>query len=209
MTAALAPTLTVREARRQTAAVALLLPGGKADSFDPVDRHHLAGVRMLPFARMLGRAGRGRLAVWTLRYRVRGWNGAEMSPVEDATWALDEIRRRHGDVPVVLLGHSMGGRTAMRVAGSASVRGVVGLAPWLPDGEPVQQLAGRRVLVIHGSADRVTSPGASRRFVDRAAGVAAEASYIALPGETHAMLLRARTWHRLSTSYAVDVVGLG
>jgi dienelactone hydrolase len=131
-----------------------------------------------------------------------------MSPVHDARWALEEVRRRHGDVPVVLLGHSMGGRTAMRVAGDASVRAAVGLAPWLPDGEPVDQLAGRQVLIVHGVRDRVTSAAASRRFADRARDVAADLRYVLLERETHAMLLRARTWHRLATSYVLDVLAL-
>ena len=37
-------------------------------------------------------------------------------------------------MPVVLLGHSMGGRTAVAVADDPSVVGVVALAPWLPAG---------------------------------------------------------------------------
>jgi pimeloyl-ACP methyl ester carboxylesterase len=203
------PTVTVRAARGVTTAVVLVLPGGKADSFDPTDRRQLTGVRMLPFAAALhARAADRGVAVWTVRYRYRGWNGAEMSPVHDARWALEEVRRRHGDVPVVLLGHSMGGRTAMRVAGDASVRAAVGLAPWLPDGEPVDQLAGRQVLIVHGVRDRVTSAAASRRFADRARDVAADLRYVLLERETHAMLLRARTWHRLATSYVLDVLAL-
>ncbi|MFT4261972.1 MAG: alpha/beta hydrolase, partial [Nocardioides sp.] len=54
------------------------------------------------------------IGIVLLRYRVRGWNvGVEAlpSPVPDARWALDRIRAELG-VPVALLGHSMGGRTA-------------------------------------------------------------------------------------------------
>ena len=43
-------------------------------------------------------------------------------------------------MPVVVLGHSMGGRTACRVADHDLVRGVVALAPWLPPGESVADL---------------------------------------------------------------------
>ena len=39
----------------------------------------------------------------------------------------------------------------MRVADYESVRGVVGLAPWLPDSEPADHLRGRRLLVAHGT----------------------------------------------------------
>src|SRR5690348_3330225 len=119
-----------------TRAVALVLPGGRANSFELAQARHLSAVRMWPIARAVHRAGQGHgLAVWLVRYRYRGWNGEDMSPVPDVRWALDEVRRRHGEVPVVLAGHSMGGRTALRLAGDASVRGVVALAPWLPDGE--------------------------------------------------------------------------
>ena len=201
------PAVVVHPAVGEVNAVALLLPGGRADSYELSQSRHLSAVRMRPIATALHRAGRRNgLGVWLLRYRYRGWNGDEMSPVADARWALDEVRRQHGDVPVVLVGHSMGGRTALRVAGDGSVCGVAALAPWLLDGEPVDQLAGRRLLIVHGERDRVTSPRASRRYAERAREVAKDVDYIPLAGETHAMLLRWRTWHRLTTRFVLDVV---
>jgi pimeloyl-ACP methyl ester carboxylesterase len=205
--AAVEPSVTVRPAAGATRAVVLVLPGGRADSFDPTQGRHLTAVRMRPFARSLHRAGRPHgVAVWLLHYRYRGWNGEEMSPVPDAQWALGEIRRRHGDVPVVLVGHSMGGRTALRVAGDDSVRGVVALAPWLLDTEPVDQLAGRDVVIAHGDGDRVTSPRASRRYADRAAAVTS-VRYVTIRGDAHSMLRRWRTWHRLATGSALALLG--
>lgn len=202
------PALTPYSPGDDVRAVALVLPGGRADSFDPGESRHLSGVRMRPIARSLRRAGRRRgVAVLQLRYRYRGWNGTEMSPVADAQWALRRIRERHGAVPVVLVGHSMGGRTALRVAGDEAVLGVVALAPWLPDGEPVDQLAGRDVVIAHGTLDRVTSPRASQRFAERAEPVAKHVDYIAVRGDSHAMLLRARTWHRLATRFTLQMVG--
>ncbi|MDQ1703649.1 MAG: hypothetical protein QOF18_15 [Frankiaceae bacterium] len=204
------PTVTVHEAKGETCGVVLVLPGGKADSFAPTDSRQLAALRMRPFARSLHRGGRKNgLAVWLVRYRYRGWNGAEMSPVVDAMWALDEVRRRHGDVPVVLVGHSMGGRTALRVAGDAAVRGVVALAPWLTDIEPVDQLAGRDLLVAHGDLDVVTSPRASRLYAERARAVARRVDYVCVRGDMHAMLVRWRTWHRITTRFALDALGFG
>jgi dienelactone hydrolase len=202
------PTITVHPAARMTRAVAIVLPGGRADSFELTQSRHLSAVRMRPIARSLHRAGRQvGLSVIVLRYRYRGWNGAEMSPVADARWALDETRAQHGDVPVLLVGHSMGGRTALRVAGHESVRGVAALAPWLPDGEPVDQLAGREILIAHGTLDRVTSPRASRRFAERASGVAARVDYTPVRGDAHAMLLRAPLWHRLVRDFVLRVIG--
>ena len=200
--------IAVRSASGVPSSVALVLPGGAANSLRATRDRDLAGARMRPIAAALHRHGGGSgMAVWTLRYEIRGWNGEKKSPVADAQWALDEIRRRHGDLPVALVGHSMGGRTAMHVADDRSVVAVVALAPWLPDGEPVTPLAGRRALVVHGTLDRVTSAAASRRFAERARAAGAEVDYIALRGETHAMLLRARTWHRLTTSYVVRALG--
>ncbi|WP_420712490.1 alpha/beta hydrolase, partial [Streptomyces sp. SPB78] len=82
--------------------------------------------------------------------------------------ALDALAARDGDRPVVLLGHSMGGRAALRAAGHPTVRGIVALAPWCPEGEPVAQLAGRELVILHGDQDRVTSPDASWRLLARA-----------------------------------------
>ncbi len=89
-------------------------------------------------------ATRDGLAVAQVRYRVRGWNGAERSPVADTSWALDELATRFPDVPVALVGHSMGGRAAIYAAGARRVRAVVGLAPWIEPGDPVAPLTGRR-----------------------------------------------------------------
>jgi len=202
----LAPALTVHPAA-ETKAVALVLPGGRADSFEPTQSRHLSAVRMRPIARALHRAGRSRgLAVWLVRYRYRGWNGTEMSPVADVQWTLQAVRQRHGEVPIVLVGHSMGGRTALRVAGGESVRGVAALAPWLPDGEPVEQLAGREILIVHGQLDRVTSPRASRRYAERARSAATAVDYVTVRGDTHAMLARARLWHRLATRFTLRLL---
>jgi dienelactone hydrolase len=203
------PSYVIRPSRGETRAVALVLPGGRADSFDATHPRHLSGVRMIPFARLLHRRGaEAGLAVWSVRYRVRGWNGEEMSPVTDVLRVLEQVRERYGDVPLVLVGHSMGARTAVRVAGHANVVGVVALAPWLPKSDPVDQLRGRRLLIAHGTLDRVTSPRASQRFAGRAEGVAADVTFIAVRGETHAMLLRPAFWHRLAADRALADLGL-
>ena len=200
----IAPDLVVQPARGETKAVALVLPGGRADSFEPAAVRQLAAVRMAPIARALSRRGGDHgLAAWMVRYRYRGWNGEQMSPVADTRWALDEVRRRHGDVPVVLVGHSMGGRTAMRAADDPSVRAVVGLAPWLPDGEPVEPVRDRVVLIAHGNVDTVTSPRASRRFARRAMPVASQLGFVTVCGDMHAMVFRWRAWHRLTTQFVL------
>lgn len=187
----------------------LLLHGGRSQSRAPVTDWQLTVLRM----RLLARAVHGTLAdagvdVFSLRFGVRGWNGAEQSPVADARWALEEVRYRTGGRPVVLIGHSMGGRTALRVADDAGVREVVALAPWLGPADPVRQLRGRRVLIAHGTHDRITSPAESRAYARRAEAVAAGVEYVAVRGETHAMLRAMPTWNRLAVRGVRDGLGL-
>lgn len=163
---------------------------------------------MLPFAWDLSRQLRHRgVAVWRLHYRYRGWNGADASPVPDTRWALDEVRRRHGAIPIVLLGHSMGGRVAVNVADDPSVRDLVLLAPWLPAGEPVASVQGRRVVILHGDRDRTTSFAASEAWAARAAATAAAVDVQRIHSGEHTMIRHARVWQRL-TAQAV-IRGLG
>jgi pimeloyl-ACP methyl ester carboxylesterase len=192
-------------ARPATGAV-LVLHGGRVSSREPVTAHQLAVLRMsLLAAALQRRLGRHRVVVWNLRFGVRGWNGPEASPVADVLWALEEMRRSRG-LPVVLVGHSMGGRAAVRAAAHPDVRGVVGLAPWLPAGEPVGQLAGRSLTVLHGTADRITDPAASARYVETASGSALRARYRSIRGDGHAMLRRAPVWNRLSAEAVLEAL---
>ncbi|MCX5236996.1 prolyl oligopeptidase family serine peptidase [Streptomyces prunicolor] len=154
--------------------VVLLLPGGEeVSSRRPSPMLATASVRTL--GRRLARAGAGDgLAAHVVHYRVRGWNGSEAQLAHDAAWAVEEVVRRYGDVPVCLTGIDMGARAALRSAGHEAVNSVVALAPWLPEQdvaappEPVKQLAGRRVLIVHGTNDERTDPELSFRLAARA-----------------------------------------
>lgn len=102
-------------------ALVLLLHGGRADGFAPVRAFDPAVLRLVPFGRSVVRASGGRIALARLRYTVRGWNGDLASPLADARWALDQIDARFGHLPIGLVGHSMGGRVALRVADHRSL----------------------------------------------------------------------------------------
>jgi alpha-beta hydrolase superfamily lysophospholipase len=150
------------------------------------------------------------LEVWLLRYRVTGWNHGHAefpSPVPDARWALDQVRDRHGDLPVVVLGHSMGARTAVTVADDPLVRGVVGLAPWFPVGEPVEPLHGKRLVAVHGRADRITSFDATAAFVRRAATVASSAELVDMGPLDHPMLRGIGRWNEQARERTVELFG--
>lgn len=202
------PGVHVRAADGQTRAVVLVLHGGKERSHEPSDPAHLSSRRMRPFARALHRQGNEHgIAVWSVRYRVRGWNGADVSPVRDAQWALEEVRGRHGDVPVVLVGHSMGGRAAVHVLGDRNVVAMVALAPWLPD-EPVEVARGRAVLIAHGITDLWTSPSQSREWAEKARPAAASMTYVRVRRSGHFMFRRARLWTDLTVGFALRSLGL-
>jgi predicted alpha/beta-hydrolase family hydrolase len=192
--------------------VLLLLHGGAEHGTGPVDRQSMAWRRALLLALDVRRRVTGAgVDLWLLRYRVKGWNAgleALPSPVADARWALDEVRRRHGSVPVALVGHSMGGRTAAAVADDPDVVGVVGLAPWFPPGEPVAPLAGRHLAAAHGRSDRITSYAATRAFVGRAASVAASTHFEDMGDAGHYLLRRPWAWHRFAATRALTHLDL-
>jgi pimeloyl-ACP methyl ester carboxylesterase len=189
-------------------AIVLLLHGGQEHSLEPVENKHASWWRMALMARSLRRfARRNELAVSLLQYGQRGWNSpTDPAPVRDARWALDQLTAEHRGVPVVLVGHSMGGRTACRAADDPAVIGVVGLAPWLPPAEPNRAIAGRHVRVLHGTADRWTSPATSKAYVERCRGIAASASWTPLEGAGHFMVRRLSTWRRYVEDSVTEIL---
>ncbi|MFC5950302.1 alpha/beta hydrolase [Pseudonocardia lutea] len=201
------PELSRGQGARSVRAVVLVLPGGEAESRRP--HLWLAEAFLWPLARQIARRGRRNgLAVHVLRYRYRGWNGERADPVVDAWWALGEVRRRYGPVPVGLVGHSLGGRVAVHVAGDARVAGVVLLGPWLEEADPVGQLTGRAVLILHGARDRHTDPAMSYRFAVGARRVGARVARVELPRAGHVLLRQWRAWTALTTDF-VDVALTG
>jgi len=105
---------------------------------------------------------------------------------------LEQATAAHPGAPVTIVGHSMGGRTALRVAGDERVEGVCALAPWIEPGEPTAHLTRVRLLIAHGTVDRVTDPAAAAAFA-----AATGARFVPVAGDGHAMLRHPVTWHRL------------
>ena len=189
--------------------IVLVLHGGQARSAATVRRTQFSYLRMVPFARFLHRRGGGRgMSVRILRYRYRGWNEPELHPVQDARWALTQLWDQHRDASIVLLGHSMGGRAALRVADHPAVTAVCALAPWTLDDEPVRQLAGRSVLIAHGDREHMTDPRLSYRFAVRAKQVTSRVCRFNVLGDGHAMLRRARDWSELVARFVEAELGL-
>lgn len=190
-------------------AAVLVLHGGAQYGSDSVRPWRLAYLRMVPLVRALVGAGRRRgLEVRLLRNRVRGWNEPDQDPVRDARWALERLHVERPGVPVILVGHSMGGRVALRVADDPQVIGSCALAPWTPADEPVEPVDGKTVLLAHGLRDRVTSPADSYSYALRAADSASHLARVEIGGESHAMLHRASVWTRLVVAFTLETAGL-
>ncbi|AXB41990.1 alpha/beta hydrolase [Amycolatopsis albispora] len=201
--------VTIRRARGPVRAVVLVLHGGAEHGSAVVRPWRLAYLRMVPIAKSLHRAvARHGVEVRLLRNRVRGWNEPGLDAVRDARWALEGIHTDHPGVPVVLVGHSMGGRVALRVADDPAVAGVCALAPWTPRDEPVAAVRDRAVLIAHGTKDLITSPADSYTFGSRAETAASRIARFEVTDEGHAMVRRAPVWTRLVCAFTLDTLGL-
>lgn len=185
---------------RPEAAVLVQHGGASRPGSPEVSPAQLSVLRMVPVARRISRAGRGRLAVHRLINSSRGWDAAH-TPVDDVRWALARLRERHGDQPVVLVGHSLGGRAALLAGGADGVRGVVALNPWVyPDDDA--DLTGRRVLVVHGTDDRVASLERVRTVVATLRR-RTDVELREVPGGQHAMLRHGRAFEGAAADFAV------
>lgn len=182
--------------------VVLVLHGGAARrTAMAVSPTQLSVVRMIPIARRIARRGRGRLAVFRLLNAQRGWDTTH-TPVHDAHWALDQIAERLGGLPpACLVGHSLGGRAALLAAGHPAVRSVVALAPWVYPTDAPADLRDRRVLIVHGSEDRIARPDRART-VARALARTVDVGYVSVEGGKHAMLRHHRRFDGLAADFA-------
>jgi dienelactone hydrolase len=192
--------------------VVLLLPGGDEVSHRrPSPLVATASVRAL--GRRIARAGRDAgLATHVVHYRFRGWNGSEAHLVHDANWATEEAVRRYGDVPVCLTGVDMGGRAALHAGGHEAVNSVIALAPWLPEEdvaappEPVKQLAGRRVLIVHGTNDERTDPELSFRLAARAKKANREVCRFEVHSDGHGLHQHRDEVHALAEDFVMGAL---
>jgi pimeloyl-ACP methyl ester carboxylesterase len=198
----LRPRLVTTTAPASPDGAVLLLHGGAARRGTMrVSPTQLSVLRMVPIAARVALAARGRLVVQRLLNSRRGWD-AHHTPVRDVEWALAQLADRYGaDLPVCLVGHSLGGRAALLAGGSPAVRSVVALAPWLYPREEQVGLRGKQVLFVHGDGDRVASPSRSAglaRDLERAADV----GYVTVCGGSHAMLRRHSVFDGAAADYA-------
>ena len=190
----------------------LLLPGGEEVSGRRPSALW-AAVSVRGLGRRLARAGAGEgLAVHAVHYRYRGWNGSEAHLAADAAWAADEIVRRYGDVPVCLAGVDMGARAALHAGGHDAVNSVLAMAPWLPEEdmaappEPVRQLVGRRVLLVHGTKDERCDPELSFRLAARAKKANRDVCRFEVHSDGHGLHQYRAEVHALAEDFVMGVL---
>ena len=124
------------------------------------------------------------------------------SPASAGSLRRHEHRRRaHRGARIALLGHSMGGRVALRLAGEPDVVGVCALAPWTTPDDPVEQLTGR---IVHGDRNRTTPPETSLTYSHRARRAGATLRRHVITGSGHAMLRRTHEWNAQVSALAAD-----
>ena len=203
------PTMEDHAARGEVRGLALFCHGGAATSVAPPKERALSLVRMRAIEQFVRTsAGDRGIGTHLLRYRVAGWNGAAADAYDDVRWAIGKLRAEHGSaVPIVLVGHSMGGRAVLRAGGDPQVAAVCGLAPWTPPGEPVAHLRGRTVTILHGRGDRWVPARLSADFAVRAQEAGAHVARFTVAGG-HSMLRGALRWHRFARDVVLGATGI-
>ena len=203
------PTVESHAARGEVRGIALFCHGGTATSTAPPKDRALSLVRMRAIEQFVrsSTADQG-IGTQLLRYRVAGWNGTAADAYADVRWAINRIFAEHGpDVPVVLVGHSMGGRAVLRAGGDPQVAATCALAPWTPPGEPVDHLRDRTVAILHGRGDRWVPAKLSADFALRARQAGASVARFTTPGG-HSMLRGALRWHRFVRDVVLGGTGI-
>ncbi|NYJ76176.1 MULTISPECIES: alpha/beta hydrolase [Allobranchiibius] len=198
------PRLIETAAPQDPAGLVLVLHGGAARRGEvAVSPTQLSVVRMIPIAARVARESSGRLAVFRLLNSSRGWD-TQHTPVQDVQWALEQLRQRFGEqLPICLIGHSLGGRAALLSADANGVRSIVALAPWVyPNDAHGLDASGRQILFVHGSRDRVAKPSSSAAVAATMAGTA-EVGYVTITGGKHAMLRHGSEFERLAADFTL------
>jgi predicted esterase len=210
------PGIDLLAAPPTAADLVLLAHGGEVDSLADPHSWRAPILRMWPFAAAIRDAAPD-AAVGLMRYRYRGWNGADAHPAADLRAVLNGLPERIKRV--VLIGHSLGGRAVVAAGNHPKVVGVLGLAPWLPPDEPItlrghghtaaDDSGGSAVTVVlaHGTDDRITDPRLTAAYARRLRATGLAVGLVGVEGDKHAMLRRYADWSELVRRFTLHALG--
>jgi hypothetical protein len=85
------------------------------------------------------------------------------------------------------------------------VHDAVALAPWVLGTDVPADFAGRRVLIVHGTRDRIASAERSAALA-RVLATRADVGYVSVQGGTHAMLRHHATFDGLAARFATTTL---
>ena len=86
------------------------------------------------------------------------------------------------------------------------VRSVVALNPWVYPSDAAD-LTGRRVLIVHGTDDRIADPRRAMTVARTLSQTALSLGFVSVEGGKHAMLRRGRVFERAAADFVVATVG--
>ncbi|WP_329003342.1 alpha/beta fold hydrolase [Kribbella sp. NBC_00709] len=195
----------------------LLAHGGMEESRADAYLWRAPILRMWPFA-AAARTAVPDAAVGLMRYRYQGWNATTTDPTTTDPAAADpaaadpavDLRAVLDELPpvirrVVLIGHSMGGRAVVAAGDHPRVAGVLALAPWLPEGEPLTKLRSP-VTFAHGTDDTITDPRTTTAYANRLRAAGTPVTVYAVTDETHPLLHRATDWNTLVATFTAGAL---
>ena len=181
-------------------AVVLVMHGGAVNGREAnrAWSHNVA--RLVPFARALKQACQGRSPWRGCGSATAGGTGSEASPVEDARWALAQVRAEYPGVPSRTR-RALDGRADRALRCRRGRRPARRRArPWVEHGDPLP--GDGQTVLIHGDRDVITPLSGSRRIVEGLRSAGRDATLIRVQRSDHAMIVRARLW----TALVVDIV---
>lgn len=189
---------------RNVEAVVVLLHGASVGRSGSTSWLAPAPLRMSAFVEPIRRRSRRRIGVLRLRHPDRDWREVYRGAHADTARLLQRLERERPELPIALVGHSNGGRVALRLASDHRVSAVVALAPWIT---PYDRIAPRRevpILMMHGERDTITSPELTRKTALSLQERGFPVEHETVRGDNHALLTRAAYWHRRTADFLVE-----
>lgn len=192
------------ELRPDLEAVAVLLHGASVGSSGSTSWLTPVAMRMQLFASAIRVRSGGRVAVLRLRHPERDWASLFRGALGDTAELLGQVKRAAPQARIGLVGHSNGGRVALRLSSDSRVDAVAALAPWITPRDRFNARPNQPVLLMHGAQDRITDPTLTAQLADRLRERGCLVDSETVAGENHALLMRSSYWHRRVAAFLAE-----